>query len=80
MLLDYDESIELSTGLMVEDALIQPTKEGYAALRVSNRHGFMHSVVDGATRACEATVVDAEPQSELDICESPVNKVCTQDS
>ena len=82
MLLDYDESIELSTGLMVEDALIQPTKEGYAALRVSNRHGFMHSVEDGATlgRACEATVVDAEPQSELDIGESPVNKVCTQDS
>ena len=37
---------------------------------------FMHSMEDGATlgRACEATVVDTEPQSELDIGESPVIK------
>ena len=32
MLLDCDESFEQSTGLVVDDALIQPTKEGYAAL------------------------------------------------
>ena len=66
-MLDYDESIERATGLVVEDALLQPTKEGYATLCVSNRHGFMHSVRDGTTpgRASEATIVSATALSQL---------------
>ena len=81
MLLDYDESIELSTGLVVEDALIKPTEEGYAFLRVSNCRGFMHSVKDGTTlgRACEATVVDVELQSNHNVSEPLVKKVYTCD-
>ena len=67
ILLDYDKSVERATGLVVEDALIQPTKEGYATLCVSNRQGFMHSVRDGTTlgRASEATIVSATALSQL---------------
>ena len=81
MLLDYDESIELSIGLVVEDALIQPTEEGYAFLRVSDCRGFMHSVENGTTlgRACEATVVDVELQSNHNVSEPLVKKVYTLD-
>ena len=67
ILLDYDVSIEQATGLVVKDALIQPTKEGYATLYVCNRQGFMHSVRDGTTlcQASEATIVSAPALSQL---------------
>ena len=52
---------------MVEDALIQPTKEGYATLCVSNRQGFVHSVRDDTTlcQASETTIVSAPALSQV---------------
>ena len=80
MLLDY-ELIELSTGLVVEDALIQPTEEGYAFLRISNCRGSIHSMKDDTAlgRACEATVVDVELLSNHNVSEPLVKKVYTRD-
>ena len=81
ILLDYDKSIEQATGLVVEDALIQPTKEGYATLCVSNCQGFTHSVRDGTTlgQASEATLVSAPALSQLSASVSnSVKKVTIQ--
>ena len=56
LLLDYDPSVEQTTGLQIEDALLQPDQDGFAT---SNSRGFVGSVEEGTVlgRAAEAVVV-----------------------
>jgi hypothetical protein len=60
LLLDYDSSVEQTTGLQVEDALLQPDQDGFATLCVSNSRGFTGLVEEGTVlgRAAEAVVVE----------------------
>ena len=59
MLLERDPSLEESTGLQVEDALVQPTQEGVAHVRVSNPSGFTSEMKEGTMigEAVEATEI-----------------------
>ena len=60
LLLDYDPSVEQTTGLQIEDALLQPDRDGFATLCVSNSGGFVGSVEEGTIigKAAEAVVVE----------------------
>ena len=60
LLLDYDPSVEQTTGLQIEDALLQPDRDGFATLCVSNSRGFIGSVGEGTIigKAAEAVVVE----------------------
>ena len=67
MLLENDPKVEEITGVQVDDALLMPTKQGFAQLLVSNRSGFTQSIEEGVIlgEAVEATVIsqgDLPPQ------------------
>ena len=67
MLLENDPKVEEITGVQVDDALLMPTKQGFAQLLVSNRSGFTQSIEEGVIlgEAVEATVIspgDVPPQ------------------
>ena len=67
ILLENDPKVEEITGVQVDDALLMPTKQGFAQLLVSNRSGFTQSIEEGVIlgEAVEATVIsqgDVPPQ------------------
>jgi len=59
ILLENDPKVEEITGVQVDDALLMPTKQGFAQLLVSNRSGFTQSIEEGVIlgEAVEATVI-----------------------
>ena len=82
MLLERDTSLEESTGLQLEDALVQPTKEGLAHIRISNPSGLTSVIREGtvlgeAVEAIAASPDDA-PEDSIAICMIPdIKKVST---
>ena len=79
LLLERDPAIEESTGLQVDDALLQPSQEGIAHMRISNSSGFTTVLQEGTVlgEAVKATVVPPPVQREDSMTECAVPDVRT---
>ena len=82
LLLDYDSSVEQTTGLQFEDALLQPDQDGVATLCVSNSRGFLGLVEEGTVLGTAVKAVVVEPTvsdtpAPMDPPDTLVKKVST---
>ena len=85
MLLERDPSLEESTGLQFEDALLQPTADGIAYIRVCNSSGFpgvigKDTVLGEAVEATEITPCDPPPKDSPEQPEIPEIRQVSSDS
>ena len=65
MLLEHGPSLEESTGLQLEDALVRPADDGIAYVRICNSSGFTSKITGG-------TVVGAAVEAtEVSPCDDP---------
>ena len=64
--MENDPKLEEVTGVQVEDALLKPTRQGFAQLRILNPSGFTQSIEEGFVlgEAVEATVVSSKNESQ----------------
>ena len=80
LLLDYDPSVEQRTGLQIEDTLLQPDRDGFATLCISNSRGFVGSVEEGTVvgKASEAVVVEptmSDTSAPIHLLDTSVRRV-----
>ena len=64
--MENDPKLEEVTGVQVEDALLKPTRQGFAQLRILNPSGFTQSIEEGFVlgEAVEATIVSSKNESQ----------------
>ena len=79
LLLDYDSSLEQTTGLQFEDALLQPDESGVATLCLSSSRGFAGLVKEGTVigKATEAVVVEPAITDSVHASTTSVKRVST---
>ena len=77
MLMERDPAIEESIGLRLEDALLQPSEDGIAHLRLSNCSGFTSVLSEGTLvgEAVEAAVIPPSQKGENSEPMYPVSDV-----
>ena len=64
--MENDPKVEEVTGVQVEDALLKPTRQGFAQLRILNPSGFTQSIEEGFVlgETVEATIVSSKNKSQ----------------